>query len=161
MLSFRFLAEDEWRVLRRMRLAALQDSPNSFLSKYHQELEYGEGEWRRELSRGDWLVGISGNQPVALLGAAPEADIAMNERYLSYLWVGPAIRRSGVASGLVAKMLDRLRSSGIQRAWLWVLDGNEPAWRLYESLGFISTRERQPLPDDPSRSEERLTRELN
>jgi len=39
---------------------------------------------------------------------------------------------------------------------LWVLDGNGPALQLYERFGFASTRERQPLPADPTRSEERM-----
>jgi ribosomal protein S18 acetylase RimI-like enzyme len=40
--------------------------------------------------------------------------------------------------------------------YLWVLDGNEPAARLYKSAGFISTSLRQPLPADPGRSEQQM-----
>lgn len=38
---------------------------------------------------------------------------------------------------------------------LFVADGNDRARRLYERLGFRSTGERQPLPSDPARGEER------
>ena len=34
--------------------------------------------------------------------------------------------------------------------------GNDRAMRLYQRFGFQSTDERQPLPDDPKRSEERM-----
>jgi ribosomal protein S18 acetylase RimI-like enzyme len=43
---------------------------------------------------------------------------------------------------------------------LWVTRGNEPALRLYESMGFRPTGESQPLPSDPARVELAMTREL-
>lgn len=160
MPSLRFLRQDEWQLLREVRLAALLDCPSFFLSTYEQELQYDEERWRTELAGGRWLVDLHEGRPSALLGAAAEADIGKNEMYLSYLWVTPERRRSGIATGMVTTMLDRLRESGVERAWLWVLDGNDPARRLYENIGFTSTGERQPLPQDPSRCEERMTLEL-
>jgi ribosomal protein S18 acetylase RimI-like enzyme len=56
--------------------------------------------------------------------------------------------------------LDHLADEGVELAWLWVLDGNEAARRLYVTLGFTSTGERQPLPACPSRTEERMSKLL-
>jgi ribosomal protein S18 acetylase RimI-like enzyme len=66
-----------------------------------------------------------------------------------------------VATLLLRAVLDGLRDSGVQTVWLYILDGNDPAMRLYEGFGFQSTNERQELPDHPAGSEERLRLRLN
>lgn len=147
---------DDWQVLREARLAALWTSPESFLARYETEVCYREEIWRREISRGDWLVAVDDDSPIGLLGVTPEADVAPDERFLSYLWVHPAIRQCGLATILMTTALTLLGESSITRVWLWVLDGNHAAWSLYERLGFDRTGPRQPIPHDPSRHEERL-----
>lgn len=159
-MSIRFLSTAEWRLLRRVRLAALADSPQSFLSAYDRERRFGQGEWEHELRRGEWAVWAEADRVHALLGATPEPDVAEHERYLSYLWVHPCCRRTGLATKLVHAMLDRLRTLDTTRVWLWVLDGNEAATALYRQLGFVPIGDRQPLRHDPTRSEQRLTREV-
>src|SRR5512134_3398349 len=61
--------------------------------------------------------------------------------YVRQLVTSPAHRRLGVARGL----LDRIATAGRERgATRWQLNvklGNEPALRLYESLGFARTYE--------------------
>jgi hypothetical protein len=44
----------------------------------------------------------------------------------------------------------------MRTAFLWVLDGNEVAMRVYRRAGFMSTNHRQPLVARPGRTEERL-----
>jgi ribosomal protein S18 acetylase RimI-like enzyme len=155
-VSIRFLAASEWRLLRSARLAALSESPRSFLSTYEREQMLQEEQWRGELARGSWLVCLRGGEVLAVLGATPEEDVATEDRYLSYLWVAPQARRNGIATRLVSRMLDRLRAEGVARAWLWVLSGNDAARNLYGRLGFHPSGDRQPLPHDPRRHEERF-----
>ncbi len=150
------LTEGEWFRLRDVRLTALSESPGTFLSSYERELSYGEGEWRAEFSRGEWTIAVDHGQAVGLLGATHEVDTPSRERYLEYMWVSPEFRRTGVASTLIRTVLSQLLSSGIITVWLWILDSNEAAQQLYERSGFVSTNEKQPLPNDSSRSEERM-----
>ena len=159
-MTFQFLSAAEWPVLRAVRLSALHDSPDAFLSEHATEERWPDEAWQREAERGDWLVARAGDRVVALLGATPEPDIPAGDRYLSYLWVHPGARRTGVAGALVRTMLDRLRSGGVARAWLWVLEGNDPALALYRALGFAPTGERQPVPKTPGRGEERFSLRL-
>ena len=86
-----------------------------------------------------------------LLGAphddAPPAAVAQL-RYRHGLWraggdcliedvyVAPEARRSGLGRALVAEALERARARGCRRAELDVNEANEPALKLYESLGF-------------------------
>lgn len=157
-LQAQVLTEDEWFRLRDVRLTALRESPEAFLSSYEVELTYREDEWRAEFSRGEWAIMVRQGQAVGLLGVTWKVDTPSEERYLEYMWVSPEFRRSGVASSLIRTILGRLCSSGIVPVSLWIITGNEPARRLYEQFGFVSTSEIQSIPANPSRREERMTR---
>jgi ribosomal protein S18 acetylase RimI-like enzyme len=159
--DFLLLASDDWSRLRRIRLTALHESPQAFLARHEQERAYGESRWRAEFARGDWIIGLLDGRPVSLIGTTREPHTPPDQCYIEYLWVAPECRRSGIASGLLTTVLDRLRECGIQTAFLWVLDGNEAAFRLYKQHGFVSTNRREPLAADPARSEELLKLDLH
>jgi ribosomal protein S18 acetylase RimI-like enzyme len=154
MPHIKLLVPDEWTVLRDMRLAALHESPHSFLATFEREETFGEPQWRAEFGRGDWTVSIEDNEHTAIVGCTQETGAPDYERYLEYLWVAPQWRNRGVARTMVAAVLDRLRSSGVRTAYLWVMDGNDAAVRLYKSVGFVSSNRRQPA--RPGRTEERM-----
>jgi ribosomal protein S18 acetylase RimI-like enzyme len=151
------LTENQWSHLRDARLAALTESPGEFLSSYQRESTYGEREWRAEFSRGQWAIAFAEGRTVGLLGATWGLRTPAHDCYLEYMWVSPGFRRCGIASTLIRLVLESLRDSGVAVAWLWIFDDNEPARRLYESCGFVSTNEKQPIPGDGTRHEERMT----
>jgi ribosomal protein S18 acetylase RimI-like enzyme len=155
------LTEDDWHRLRSIRLTALWDDPLAFLATYEREVAYTEQRWRQEFSRGEWSVVLASDQDVGLVGATTEPEMPPHECHLEFLWVAPGYRRTGGATMLLRTVLDRLRDSGVRTVWLWILNGNDPALRLYEQFGFRSTNERQALPDDPTRSEERMKLQLS
>ena len=55
------------------------------------------------------------------------------------LFVHPARWRSGIGSALLARSLEHLEASGLERAKLWVLDKNDRARRFYEARGWCDT----------------------
>jgi ribosomal protein S18 acetylase RimI-like enzyme len=155
------LSSDEWLTLRDIRLSALRESPQAFLSTYATERAFTEDKWRAEFSRGQWNVGFDAGQPVSLVGITREPDMSLDQCYLGYLWVAPRFRRQGTAFRMVDEVLGRLQKSGVRTVFLWVLDGNDSAMRLYQRIGFISSNYRQPLPGQPGRSEERMQLDLS
>jgi len=124
-------------------------------------VHYSEQRWRQEFMRGEWNIVIADGKEIGLLGVTRERAMPSQERYLEYLWVAPGFRRSGVGSMLLRAVLDRLRDSGVHTVWLYILDGNQAAMRLYQSFGFQTTNERQLLPDHPAGSEERMKLRLH
>jgi len=160
-LRIEILDEDKWPRLREARLTALKEAPGAFLSNYGRELRYGEEDWRAEFSRGEWTLMMKNGRVVGLIGATREVATPPSECYLEYLWISPEFRRSGVASSLIKTVLKRLGKSGITTVWLWILEGNESARRLYEGLGFRSTDKKQPLPNNPSRHEELMRLDIH
>lgn len=164
MPNIRMLVPDEWHILRDVRVSALHESPQNFLSTYEREEKFDEASWRAEFSRGDWYVGIADGQPpdepVSLVGITREPAMPAHQRFLEYLWVMPGFRGRSIAFDMINLVLDRLKSSGIRTVFLWVLDGNKNAKRLYKRLGFVSCNYRQPLKAQPGRSEELMKMDL-
>jgi ribosomal protein S18 acetylase RimI-like enzyme len=164
MLDIKLLTANEWRRLRQIRLSALNESPHTFLSTYEEESEYDELKWRTEFARGDWYVGMvrleSGDKPVSIAGITHEPGTPAHQRFLEYVWVAPESRREGVAFDMINEVLDRLKLSGVRTVFLWVLDGNGNAMRLYKRLGFFSCNHRQELEEFPGRSWELMQIDL-
>ncbi len=140
----------------------MRDSPDAFLHGYDEENEYDEARWRREFNRGDWYVrvaaGRSADEPVGLVGITREP--ITQRRFLEYLWVAPECRGRGVAFSMINYVLGLLRTSAVRTVFLWVLDNNDRAMRLYKRVGFVSCNYRQPLEDRPERSEELMQLDL-
>jgi ribosomal protein S18 acetylase RimI-like enzyme len=158
MLDVKVLTPNDWDVLREIRLTALSESPEMFLSTYAQEENYDEPKWQSEFMRGDWYVGMvapeSPDKPVSLLGITREPDTPAHQCFLEYVWVAPEFRRRGLAFTMIRQVLGRLHPGGVRTVFLWVLDGNDNAMRLYKRIGFTGCNRSQPLAARPGRSEE-------
>jgi ribosomal protein S18 acetylase RimI-like enzyme len=150
------LAPREWRRLRELRLSALRDSPNLFLHTFEDEVRFRRKRWRAEFDRGTWHVWCLDGVLIGLIGVTHETETKAVARYIEYVWVAPSHRRAGIASRMLAIVLNDLRAAGIRTALLWVLDGNAPAIRLYERVGFVRTNVIQPIVTRPGRREEQL-----
>lgn len=66
------------------------------------------------------------------------------------LAVDPRFLRRGLARTLLRDSLPALKSRGVERIQLEVSQGNEPARRLYESLGFVIVGRRRKFYNDGS-----------
>jgi ribosomal protein S18 acetylase RimI-like enzyme len=150
------LTEDEWPRLQSIRLTALGEDPSAFLNSHKDEEVFGEQEWRQEFSRGKWYILVSDDKEIGLLGVTRDGTGSEQKHYLEYLWINPGLRRGGMASTLLRRALVDLQASGVHAVWLYILDGNNPAMRLYQKFGFEKTDERVMLPDHPAGGEDLL-----
>jgi len=160
-LRVEVLTENEWPRLQSIRLAALREDPSVFLFSHEGEAAYGEQQWRQEFSRGQWNIMVADHKEIGLLGVTREKTMSEQECYLEYLWVAPEFRRVGVGSLLLKTVLARLRASGVDTVWLYILDGNYSAMRLYQRFGFQSTNWHLLLPDHPAGGEGRMKLHLD
>ena len=73
---------------------------------------------------------------VAVEGPQVVGFVAHNVDYLAWLYVDPALHRSGIGRALLRRVLPLMGPT----AWTITLAGNLPALRLYESEGFVIVR---------------------
>jgi GNAT superfamily N-acetyltransferase len=154
------LSEDEWRVWRAVRLAALAEAPGSFGSTLAQEQTLGDEEWQGMIRRGAVFVAAAGGTAAggASVGGAPVGVAAgirrpdPAERGLGAMWVAPPWRGRGVAARLADAVIDWARQEGAARIGLWSPADNPRACRFYERQGFRSTGKTRPFPGHPGRS---------
>ena len=149
------LIEQDWPMLRRERLRALEDSPSAFWSELADEADQDEAAWRRFARAAAWFVALDGHHVLGLVAGLERAE-SPGEPELISLWVEPGARRRGVASCLLAAVSDWAATSGARELVLWVTQSNAAARQLYLAHGFAPTGETAPLPRDPTVLEHRL-----
>ncbi len=153
----RALGGDDWPTYRRLRLAALRDAPEAFVSSYEQEEAYDEAFWRLRMARSARLVatvddtdGTTGALGIVSVGQASEPDVAE----LFGLWVDPEQRGAGVAMKLVEAAARQARDDGRRAIKLWVATDNGRAVAFFSSAGFRPADERRPTPTGHGSAEE-------
>ena len=147
----------DWRVYRDIRLRALADAPDAFLSTLERELAFDDGVWRDRASSGNTLLACDGDTAVGTATLIDDRHEAGGKEVVA-MWVDPGHRRAGVASALLEQLAQRARREGSRFIALWVADGNETARRVYERAGFSATGQREPMRDD--HTEFRMRRSL-
>ena len=156
-LVVRRVAEDDWALLRALRLEMLADTPIAYLETVADAEARTEAEWRFRARRGS-----SGPQNLGLAAS----DAALPGRWVGYLacfvdvpgqghvvsvYVAPAYR----ASGLAGRMLDAVTAwaraeAGLNRLHLYVHEHNGRARAFYRRYGFTETGRTMPYDLDPS-----------
>ncbi len=152
--------------MRRIRLAALADSPWAFAETYDTALAMDDERWAQFANRhsqGSLQAIFVADSKKGWRGVAggyrsSAADSTVN---LVGMWVAPQVRGNGVGRRLVDAIVDWSRDVGADRVELWVTIGNDPARRLYESYGFREVGDYQPLPSDPCKNETRMRLEVS
>jgi ribosomal protein S18 acetylase RimI-like enzyme len=145
-LDLQMLSPVDWRVLKEVRLRALQDSPHAFMSCYDTEILLSDLEWRRMFDASTWIVAREANAVVALARSVGD-PMRPWTRHVESIWVAPTHRRRGVFRGLLYALAEVERERGITDLLLWVMEDNHDAQRAYETVGFEPTGESQFLPD--------------
>ena len=157
-MEIRRISPDDWRELRRVRLSALQDTPDAFLTRHVEAVEYPDDVWK-ERAR----LGSIGNVQATFLLVEDEQACGMvagltrpedpSEVLLVGMWIAPAHRRARHGAALVERLVAWATGAGAHSVVLGVTDGNDSALKLYESCGFVLTGERRDLPGHSARIE--------
>lgn len=131
------LTLDDWALERELRLAALQDAPTAFGSRYADAVLMSQTDWRERLVQQARFAAFRKGLAVGTVGCAPARDpYPTGATVLVGMWVAPPARGSGVADRLVAAITDLVGGRGGGAIWLSVTHGNVAAERLYARHGF-------------------------
>lgn len=147
-MRIRATSENDWMLLKRVRLAALLDTPTAFGVSYKTAADYDCDQWKQRASSTGtefWLAFEEG-RPVGMVGAA----VSESERFnLIGMWVEPAARGSGIAKELVDIVKTRSTERGFDGVFLDVSPENVRASSFYLKQGFVFLDEWEPLESHP------------
>jgi ribosomal protein S18 acetylase RimI-like enzyme len=164
MLRVERLTDEDWTLLRALRLRALEADPDAFGAVLADEAARSEAFWRRRILAGAWFLARGAEEAVGVVALvappAPTDGQSRDERQLDAMWVAPARRGRGVGEALIGAALAHAAEQGATSVSLTVVDGNSAARGLYLRMGFRPTGERSPRPREPGRTHERFRLDL-
>lgn len=124
-----------------LRLEGLREAPSAFTASFDEESTTPLSEIARRLAPGsgrDYLGVFDEETLIAI--ARVDRDSSPKQRHRAHIrgvYVATAHRGKGAARKLMEKALECAASlEGVTHVSLAVTAGNEPAQKLYESLGF-------------------------
>ena len=68
MAAIHDITEDDWRLLRAVRLRALRDAPHAFTADYGNEADHDERWWRDRLRSNLWLLAFQDGSAAPPIG---------------------------------------------------------------------------------------------
>jgi GNAT superfamily N-acetyltransferase len=156
-VAIRAIVAGEADDLRRLRLRALEDSPDAFGSSLDLELSYSESEWldlaRRSETADDVAVyvAVDGDRWLGM-AAGRWYDRQHGVAGLWGMWVDPAARGLGLGERLVRAVDEWAAGQGARVLRLGVVTGPDDPTGFYERLGFARTGETGTLSRDRTRA---------
>lgn len=152
--TVRRVREEEWELVREVRLSALRDSPLAFGSTLQREQSFPPEEWRARVQRGasapDSATYLAVDPKGTCLGMAGIGQPPGDRRFQVWgMWVRPSARGRGVGRDLLLALLEWVSSHhGTVDVLLHVNPQQVAAVHLYRSLGFEFTGTEEPLGHD-------------
>jgi GNAT superfamily N-acetyltransferase len=148
-LEIKRVGPDDWSTVRKIRLAALRDTPDWFWATYEEEVEKPESWWREFIEAGAWFLACDHDRPLGIAAVLPAPGLEETARQLISMWVSPEARRQGVGANLIDAIKGWSRETGVRELQLQVTESNQDARRVYERHGFQATGRTEPLPRKP------------
>ncbi|NRD75221.1 GNAT family N-acetyltransferase [Shewanella sp. VB17] len=140
-MNIRVINKEDWAIYRDLRLMSLQDSPDSFGSRFEQESLFSRDEWVTRLNpdnRAKYALPLIAELNGVAIGLAwgllhnPQDKTA----HIYQMWVSPDVRGQGVGSLLLKNIIAWAKDSDLDYISLAVTTINKQAVKLYESYGF-------------------------
>ena len=155
--KIRRLDRSELQLLRRLRIAALEGSPDQFGETALAARERSDEEWLGLVTSAH-VAELDGDSVGMVFAFDDQSDPSVGR--LGGMWVAPGARRVGVGSALLAAVRAWATACGKRCVRLWVVP-TSPGAALYECAQFVSTGASKPFPGDPDRTVIEMELELS
>src|SRR5215212_4295708 len=134
------LGPRDWQDLRAIRLEALQSEPAAYSSSYQETLSRSDEHWQQRLTNDHsvHLLARALGRPIGMVGGYLGSDEGDDSVAVVFgMYVTSEYRGRGIGRLLLTTLIDRLSAfPHITTIRLGVTETQEPARRLYESMGF-------------------------
>ena len=162
-LEVKEINENDWELYKSLRLASLQESPDSFGSTLKREAAFSDEMWKARLKETTGsasilpLLGYCEGKAVALAWGVLNKTNSVN---IYQMWVSPESRGLGIGRALVARIVSWANSLKVDSLSLFVTTTNYEAISLYNYFGFISEDEVEPLRENSELVVKKMTLNL-
>ena len=136
----------------------MKEAPSAFGSTWERERDRTEEEWRNAVVSRTRFVAESDGQAVGMASVG-EAGPGRAGSVTSF-WVDPRARGKGVGDALLLATIESARAAGYGELFLWVVESNDHAQKLYERHGFKRTGATQLVRPGDDRLEYEMSRTL-
>ncbi|NEA35511.1 GNAT family N-acetyltransferase [Streptomyces sp. SID13031] len=130
----------EWAELRRLRLLALEESPDAFLGDFATESALKPSAWKRRCNNEEWFAAELDGRNVGL-GMLAKRHGPDKYLHIESMWVEPDHRTAGVGRALLERLESEAKRQGEEKIALWVFVGNTDAWQYYVKMGYEFVRD--------------------
>lgn len=141
MIEIRQINQNEWQLLRQVRLAAVADSPQAFADTLEKTQQMPQSLWQRRALSGSegkdsyCAVALDGSNPIGIAVGLTDAD-EPKRTFLVSMWVAAQYRGTSIAPSLLQRVLSWATSIAAEIIMAGVKPGNDRAARFYERNGF-------------------------
>src|SRR5579871_2259017 len=166
MVRIRQIQAREGAALRDIRLRAIGDAPGAFAVSLADTIKQSDAAWA------EWAAsGAAGHTRILYVAETDERWVGIAGGHLDTfeqgivaqlisMWVDPKCRGQSLGRQLVEHIAGWARHHKAIRLEAWVTEDNAAAIALYLRCGFKTTGERQPLPSNPTLTEQKMQRDL-
>lgn len=150
MTNIRALKSEEGMLLKRLRLTALKESPDSFSPTWEEASVHGDDYWHDAAQRiaanpeFEIFIAEHNGEGVGLVSGQVDKE---GVGHIGAMWASPVVRGQGVGKLLMNAVTEFLRGKGCTRIELSVTETNQVAINLYKNMGFVFTGQEEPLRD--------------
>ena len=135
-MHIRLLSPADAELFREVRLEALRSNPEAFGSTYEAEKDAPAAKYAAWLADSQIFGALQGAELVGIAAfTVKEGKKESHKGLLRSMFVCSRSRREGVGRRLAEAIIEAGRGR-VEIIQLSVVSGNQPAIRLYESLGF-------------------------
>jgi len=135
----RKLRKDDARLLQECRLSGLRESPDAFLVTFGEVADTPLSQVEADLADADicYVGAFEGEELVGFMRYVRfQREARRHVAEVRSVYVRRRMRGRGIGSGLLRSLVAEARDAGLESLVLSVLADNQPAQRLYESIGF-------------------------
>jgi RimJ/RimL family protein N-acetyltransferase len=128
----------------KLRLEALQDSPESFSASYEESVNQSIESVKERINQTEenYILGAftESNHVVAMAGFRREQTLKLKHKGIIWgVYVAPEHRKQGIGCKLISEIIQRSKNlKDFYQINISTMVGNESARHLYKSLGFVS-----------------------
>ena len=120
-----------------LRLEALKNEPNNFLSTFEEEIKYSNLDWQQKLQNSFWFGFFQENNLIAMISFEIAKKNKINHTAeIGSLYIKNSHRNLGIATKLIKFVENFAKQKNILQIYLGCNFNNKIAINLYKKLGY-------------------------